>query len=64
MRGIKKYIETPEKMWQLNLPQDKKGNYIIVPKKKSYSGITINNEKKYPNGYIYFIKCIGTDMYK
>ena len=30
--GKNKYIETPEKMWELDLPKNKNGNYILVPK--------------------------------
>jgi hypothetical protein len=62
--GKNKAIETPEKIWELNLPKNKKGNYIIVPKKRNYSGITITNRRKKPNGYIYFIKGENTNFYK
>ena len=62
--GIKKYIESPEVMWELDLPKNQYGNYIVVPKKREYSGITKNNKEKNPNGYIYFIRCVKTDFYK
>ena len=41
-----KYIETPEKLWELDLPKNQYGNYIVVPKKREYSGITKNNKEK------------------
>ena len=59
-----KYIETPEKLWELDLPKNKDGNYIVVPKKRDYSGITKSNKDKNPNGYIYFIRCVNTNFYK
>jgi predicted GIY-YIG superfamily endonuclease len=62
--GKRKYIETPEKMWELDLPKNKDGNYIIIPKKKNYSGVSSVNKSKFPNGYIYFIRCSNTDFYK
>jgi hypothetical protein len=62
--GIKKYIESPEVMWELDLPKNQYGNYIVVPKKREYSKITKNNKEKNPNGYIYFIRYIKTDFYK
>lgn len=62
--GIKKYIETPEKVWELDLPKNSNGNYIIIPPKKNYSGITISNKLKNPNGYIYLIRCENTSFYK
>jgi|AntAceMinimDraft_6_1070360.scaffolds.fasta_scaffold64777_1 hypothetical protein len=60
----KKYIETPEKMWQLPYKKNEDGNYIIVPKKRDYSGIDSVNKNKNPNGYIYFIRCEGTNFCK
>ena len=62
--GIKKYIESPEVMWELNFPKNKHGNYIIIPKKRNYSGITINNKINYPDGFLYFIKGENTNFYK
>lgn len=62
--GKPKYIETPDKLWELNIPKNKLGNYIIIPNKRSYSGITETNKKRFPNGYIYFIRCENTNFYK
>ncbi len=62
--GRPKNIETPEKMWELNMPKDKNGNYIVIPPKKNYSGITISNKNNHPNGYIYFIRAKDTNFYK
>jgi hypothetical protein len=62
--GKNKYIESPEKMWEFDLPKNENGNYIIIPKKKNYSGVSLVNKKKYPNGYIYFIRCVDTNFYK
>lgn len=62
--GKRKYIETPEKMWELKLPKNEFGNYIIIPKKRNYSGITINNKKNNPDGFLYFIKGENTNFYK
>ena len=57
-------ILSPEK--EFELPYDKKieGNYLIVPKKKGYSGITISNKKRFPDGFIYLIKLHNQDVYK
>ena len=62
--GKRKYIESPDKLWELNLPKNKDGNYIIIPKKRNYSGITINNKKNNPDGFLYFIKGENTNFYK
>lgn len=40
------------------------GNYIIIPPKRNYSGITAVNKEKNPDGYIYFIKAKGHNFYK
>lgn len=63
-KGGGKYIETPEKLWELPLPKNNYGNYIVVPPKRGYSGITVVNKRNNPNGYIYFIKLSGHDLYK
>ena len=49
-----------------NLPFDKadNGNYIILPKSRNYSGVDAVNKRRFPNGYIYFIRLTGTDYYK
>lgn len=49
-----------------NLPFDKSdnGNYIILPKSRNYSGVDSVNKRRFPNGYIYFIRLAGTDYYK
>jgi hypothetical protein len=62
--GRHKAIESPEKLWELDLPKNKSGHYIIVPKKKNYSGINISNKNKFPDGFIYFIRCQNTTFYK
>lgn len=51
---------------EFNLPYEKEdnGNYRIIPKLKGYSGITVTNRKKYPDGYLYFIKINNQDVYK
>lgn len=59
-----KYIETPEKMWELPYKKDKNESYIIIPPKRGYSGINSVNKLKNPNGYIYFIKAENQDLYK
>jgi len=63
-KGQSKYIESPEKMWDLPLSKDVYGNYIVVPPKRGYSGITVVNKRNSPNGYIYFIKLSGQNLYK
>jgi len=60
----KDLINKPSKLWELDLPKNDNGNYIIIPNKRNYSGITETNRKKFPNGYIYFIRCENTNFYK
>jgi len=62
--GRFKLIDSPEKTWELPLKMDMNGNYLVIPKKRLYSGITEVNKRKNPNGYIYFIKSKGFDFYK
>lgn len=62
--GRYKLIDSPETMWELPLPKNQDGEYIVIPKKKGYSGITTVNKRNNPNGYIYFIKSQGFDFYK
>lgn len=59
-----KYIESPEKMWELPLKKYANGIYMVIPPKRNYSGITLSNKNKNPNGFIYFIKANGHDYYK
>ena len=49
-------ILNPEKEFELPYDKTTEGNYLIVPKKKGYSGITISNKKRFPDGFIYLIK--------
>lgn len=59
-----KYIATPDKMWELPLQKNGIGNYIVVPPKRQYSGITSVNKSNNPNGYIYFVKAKDYSFYK
>lgn len=58
------HILNPEMEFDLPFKRDKEGNYIIIPRKRRYSGITSVNKNKNPNGYLYFIKSKGFDFYK
>jgi hypothetical protein len=49
---------------ELPFNKNENGNYQIIPKSRSYSGIDKANKLKYPNGFIYFINIKGTDFYK
>lgn len=57
-------ILSPEKEFELPYNKNKEGNYVIIPNKKGYSGITIANKKRYPDGFIYLIKIHNQDIYK
>jgi predicted GIY-YIG superfamily endonuclease len=62
--GKHKYIESPEKTWELPYKKDGTGNYIIIGKKREGSAITLENKKKFPDGYIYFIRLQDQNIYK
>lgn len=59
-----KDIIKPHIKLELPYKKDSDGNYKIIPEPKGYSGITITNKKKYPDGYLYFIKIHKQDVYK
>ncbi len=59
-----KKILNPEIEWELDMPKNEFGEYIGIPKKRNYSGITKTNKRRFPDGYIYFLKGFGTDYYK
>ena len=57
-------ILSPEKEFKLPYKENSKGLYEIIPKKKGYSGITVSNRKRFPDGFIYLIKISNQDIYK
>lgn len=68
--GRSKYIENPDKLlepnreFQLPLKRNSTGNYQVLGKRVSYSGITKTNKKRFPDGCLYFIKLKDMDVYK
>lgn len=58
-----KLIETPERI-ELPFPKNKNGDYILFNSGRQRSNIDITNARRYPDGYIYFIKVDGQNVYK
>lgn len=59
-----KDILNKDKEWDLPLNKNKDGDYIVIPKKRGYSGISKVHANKVLEGYVYFIRCNGTNYYK
>lgn len=57
-------ILEPDKVWPMPFPIDGEGNYRIFSRGKGHSGITTTNRRKFPDGYIYFIKLDDHNVYK
>ncbi len=54
-----------DKEIKLPFKKNKEGKYIIFRKRRSgTSGLRKTQQKKYPNGYIYFIKLKEQNVYK
>ena len=60
-----KYIETPDKTWDLPFKKTKMGDYIIFPKhiggKNCLRSLA---ESKTSVGYVYLLNIVGTNKYK
>jgi len=59
-------LEIVEEDITFDLPFEKNsnGDYVVLPKQKGYSAITILNKRNNVNGYLYFIKSQNDNFYK